>query len=51
MLNAACVWLPAVRPQVYAQPVFATAEDVMLRLAPKVDNFAGKEWLVRLGYR
>ncbi|WIA38321.1 hypothetical protein OEZ86_001658 [Tetradesmus obliquus] len=37
--------------QVYAQPVFATAEDVMLRLAPKVDNFAGKEWLVRLGYR
>jgi hypothetical protein len=37
--------------QVYGQPVFATAEDLLLRVAPKLDNLAGKEWLLRLGYR
>ncbi|KAF6259045.1 transmembrane amino acid transporter protein-domain-containing protein [Scenedesmus sp. NREL 46B-D3] len=37
--------------QVYGQPVFATVEDLMLRVVPKLDNLAGKEWLLRLGYR
>eukprot|EP00882_Tetradesmus_deserticola_P014246 GHRQ01015144.1.p1 GENE.GHRQ01015144.1~~GHRQ01015144.1.p1 ORF type:complete len:291 (+),score=82.26 GHRQ01015144.1:770-1642(+) len=37
--------------QVYGQPVFATVEDLMLRMIPKLDNCAGKEWVLRLGYR
>jgi hypothetical protein len=37
--------------QVYAQPVFATIEDVLLKAVPSLDKRVHKDWIVRLVYR
>lgn len=37
--------------QVYAQPVYATCEDMLLAAFPALDKLAGREWALRLAYR
>jgi Transmembrane amino acid transporter protein len=48
--NTATAAMPTL-PNDCLQPVFATIEDILLRAFPKVDCFAGREWILRLMYR